>query len=109
MPGPVCALAAALAINQNNAVARPAKRGAGLAQKFQQPANDAVRTDRGSGVSPTLPITIMPDRIDAEPLGRCDFPFEVIADHRGLVRQLDPNCFSRVAVSCAYPQAALAW
>jgi hypothetical protein len=40
---------------------------------------------------------VVPDRVDAEPLGCYDFPFKIIADHPGLMRA-DAEHFYRMIV-----------
>jgi hypothetical protein len=42
-------------------------------------------------------VTVVPDRVNAEPLGCHDFPFKIVADHPGLARS-DAEHFHRTIV-----------
>jgi hypothetical protein len=68
------------AINQSNATARLAHQEARLQRQFRQAADDAVGPDRGVPGQPDA-VTVVPDRVNAEPLGCHDFPFKAGAGH----------------------------
>src|SRR5215472_7330114 len=92
----------------HNTAARLAHRKARLLQQLRQSADDAVGTDRRV-VGQTDAVAVVPDRIDAEPLGCDDLPFKVVANHPRLVRT-DPEHFHRMFVGprLGLPEAVLA-
>src|SRR6202030_102158 len=65
-------------------------------QQLGQRADDAVGPDRRTLGQPE-PVAVIPDRIDAEALRRDDLPFEIVADHPGLVRR-DAERSERMAI-----------
>src|ERR1700719_1688324 len=69
---------------------------AGLRQQFRQAADDAVGADRRIRGQPDA-IAVVPDRVDPEALRRDDLPFEIVADHPGVLGP-DPERRHRMAI-----------
>ena len=80
---------------QPDDVARLGQR-LGYSSNSRQAADDAVGADGGIG-GQADPVAIVPDCVNAEALRGDDFPFEVVADHPGVVRA-DSERFHRMIV-----------
>src|SRR5689334_1479837 len=65
-------------------------------QKLRERADDAVGF-HGRTWRQAVAMDVHPDGIDAEPLRRLDFPFEVVADHPG-IPGADAECFHRMQI-----------
>src|SRR6185295_7918953 len=52
-------------------------------EQFRQRADDAVGLHGGVG-GQAVAMYVDPDGVDAEPLRRDDFPFQIVTDHPGL-------------------------
>jgi hypothetical protein len=65
-----------------------------LLQQLREAADDAVGADRRVGRQADA-VAVVPDRIDAEPLRRLDFPFQMVADQSG-IRGFDAERTHRV-------------
>src|SRR5580700_113954 len=67
-----------------------------LREQFRQGADDPVGADWRIRRQADA-IAVIPDRIDAEPLRRDHLPFEIVANHPGVVRR-DPKRGERVTI-----------